>query len=235
MPLSDDDVREILRLIDESDAEELSVETDGFSLYVRRGADAGDAPVSAEADTPVAAPTRSDGAAAGELHTVPSPMLGTFYRAQSPGAAPFVDVGTRVEPDTIVCLIEVMKMMNSVPAGVVGTIAGSPYVAAGLAATGTSSRTVVIKVPLGLDDPTTHIPPANPPTVAKWELGKRLFFDTTLVSVRTKKGCVGCHHGYSYRRDTGDGQLSDLRHQCLCAFLILGQHASCIAGRSTRK
>jgi biotin carboxyl carrier protein len=49
-------------------------------------------------------------------------MLGTFYRALAPGAPPFVDVGTRVEPETIVCLIEVMKMMNSVPAGVIGTI-----------------------------------------------------------------------------------------------------------------
>ncbi len=58
----------------------------------------------------------------GGLHTVASPMLGTFYRAQAPGAPPFVDVGARVEPDTVVCLIEVMKMMNAVPAGVAGTI-----------------------------------------------------------------------------------------------------------------
>ena len=122
MPLSDDDVREILRLIDESNVEELSVETEAFSLYVRRGGDEGGAPVSAEPDSPVAAPTRADGAVAGELHTVSAPILGTFYRAQAPDAAPFVDVGTRVEADTIVCLIEVMKMMNSVPAGVVGTI-----------------------------------------------------------------------------------------------------------------
>ena len=50
-------------------------------------------------------------------------MLGTFYRAERPGAEPFVDVGTEVEPDTIVAIIEVMKMMNSVPAGVTGTIA----------------------------------------------------------------------------------------------------------------
>ena len=59
---------------------------------------------------------------AGGLHTVASPMLGTFYRAQAPGAPPFVDVGARVEPDTVVCLIEVMKMMNAVPAGITGTI-----------------------------------------------------------------------------------------------------------------
>ena len=49
-------------------------------------------------------------------------MLGTFYRAAAPGATPFVDVGARVEPDTVVCLIEVMKMMNSIPAGVSGTV-----------------------------------------------------------------------------------------------------------------
>jgi acetyl-CoA carboxylase biotin carboxyl carrier protein len=111
MPLSDDDIREILRLIDESDVAELRVETEGFSLHVRRGGELPAAAPAAEAET------RLDG-----LHTITSPMLGTFYRAEAPGAAPFVDVGARVEPDTVVCLIEVMKMMNSVHAGVGGTI-----------------------------------------------------------------------------------------------------------------
>ncbi len=50
-------------------------------------------------------------------------MLGTFYRAESPGSAPFVEVGAPVGPETIVCIIEVMKMMNSVPAQVSGTVA----------------------------------------------------------------------------------------------------------------
>jgi acetyl-CoA carboxylase biotin carboxyl carrier protein len=117
MPLSDDDVREILRLIDESEGEELRVETERFSLYVRRGGDE-PARIPDEPASPASHAQRVDTG----LHTVASPMLGTFYRAQAPGAAPFVDVGARVEPDTIVCLIEVMKMMNSVPAGVVGTI-----------------------------------------------------------------------------------------------------------------
>ena len=54
--------------------------------------------------------------------TIDSPMLGTFYAAPDPGAKPFVEVGTEVAPDTIVCIIEVMKMMNSIPAGVAGTI-----------------------------------------------------------------------------------------------------------------
>ena len=59
----------------------------------------------------------SDGAV-----TIDAPMLGTFYRAREPGAEPFVDVGARVEPGTVVCLIEVMKMMNSIQAGVSGTV-----------------------------------------------------------------------------------------------------------------
>src|SRR5262245_30219272 len=109
MPLDDDDIREILRLIDESDLEELRVETAELSLYVRRGAAAPPAP--AEPPPP-----------AEHLHIVAAPMLGTFYRAEAPGAPPFVDEGHRVEPDTVVCLIEVMKMMNSIPAGVAGTV-----------------------------------------------------------------------------------------------------------------
>jgi acetyl-CoA carboxylase biotin carboxyl carrier protein len=111
MPLSDEDVREILRIIDESQLAELQIETEGFSLYVRKGG--GDA----AASRPPAAEER-DGAV-----TITAPMLGTFYRAESPGQPPFVEVGKRIEPDTIVCIIEVMKMMNSVPAGVSGTIA----------------------------------------------------------------------------------------------------------------
>ncbi len=54
--------------------------------------------------------------------TVDAPMVGNFYRAPEPGAAPFVSVGQHVEPDTIVCIIEVMKLMTSQPAGVRGEV-----------------------------------------------------------------------------------------------------------------
>lgn len=53
---------------------------------------------------------------------VRAPMVGTFYRAPEPGAPPFVEVGQAVEPDTTVCIIEVMKLMNSIPAGVRGVV-----------------------------------------------------------------------------------------------------------------
>lgn len=117
MGLGEEDVREILRIIDESELDEIRVETAGFSLHVLRGRAPAPAP---EPDAPESAAEAPilDGAV-----TIRAPMLGTFYRAEAPGAKPFVEVGTRVEPSTIVCLIEVMKMMNSVPAGVEGTIA----------------------------------------------------------------------------------------------------------------
>jgi acetyl-CoA carboxylase biotin carboxyl carrier protein len=111
MPLDDDDVREILRLIDESDVAELRVEIEGLSLHVRRGDGSPELPAA-----PVEAAT-ADG-----LQPIVAPMLGIFYRAPAPGATPFVDVGERVDEATVVGLIEVMKMMNAVPAGVAGTI-----------------------------------------------------------------------------------------------------------------
>ncbi len=83
MPLSEDDVREILRLIDESDARELRVETGGLSLYVRR--DAGSAPDS-EAPEPPSAPAAAATVASDVAPVaIRAPMLGTFYRAQAPG------------------------------------------------------------------------------------------------------------------------------------------------------
>ena len=55
-------------------------------------------------------------------HAVTAPMVGTFYRAPAPGKPPFVEAGQSVEPDTIVCIIEVMKLMNSIEAGVRGVV-----------------------------------------------------------------------------------------------------------------
>jgi acetyl-CoA carboxylase biotin carboxyl carrier protein len=117
MALSDEDVREILRLIDESDLDELRIETGDLKLHVLRGE--ASAPEAAGSEAP--AETKAAGTD-GAIKSIQAPMPGTFYRAEGPGMEPFVDVGARVEPDTIVCIIEIMKMMNSVPAGVSGTI-----------------------------------------------------------------------------------------------------------------
>ncbi len=66
-----------------------------------------------------AVPTRTSDPS---LHDVPSPLLGTFYRSPKPGAPPFVEVGATVTEETIVAIIEVMKLMNTVRAGVRGTV-----------------------------------------------------------------------------------------------------------------
>jgi len=68
-------------------------------------------------DEPRAPATQPEGSI-----VISSPMVGTFYRASEPGAPPFVDVGQTVEPETTVCIVEVMKLMSSIPAGAHGTI-----------------------------------------------------------------------------------------------------------------
>jgi acetyl-CoA carboxylase biotin carboxyl carrier protein len=119
MPLSDEDVREILRIIDSSPLREIRVETDGFSLHVVKDASGPERPEPAPPPEPASRPMPTRRA---EPATIAAPMLGMFYAADGPSEQPFVQVGSRVSEDTTVCIIEVMKMMNSVPAGVSGTI-----------------------------------------------------------------------------------------------------------------
>jgi acetyl-CoA carboxylase biotin carboxyl carrier protein len=133
MDLSHDDVKKILEIIDSSEnLEEVEVAYGGFLLRIQRsgGTEAPararvQAPPSA-APAPAAAPPAK--AARAELVLAPgevavrAPMLGTFYRASSPGAPAFVEVGQRVKADDIVCLIEVMKLFNSIKAGVDGVV-----------------------------------------------------------------------------------------------------------------
>ena len=106
--LTPEDVQEILRLVDESGLDELELETTRFSLRVKRGDLAGAAGQHVPADG---------------LAEVTAPTVGTFYRAPAPGDDPFVDVGSTVDEDSVVCIVEVMKLMSSVTAGMRGTIA----------------------------------------------------------------------------------------------------------------
>jgi acetyl-CoA carboxylase biotin carboxyl carrier protein len=136
------DVAEISRLLAESDFDELTLELDGLKLSLRRngaaaplspaGPDTAAAP-RAQPSRPEAAPA-ADGSSAAEgssaaaaaaaaTQSVIAPLLGTYYRAPKPGAPPFVEVGSVVEEDTIVGIIEVMKLMSTVRAGTRGTVA----------------------------------------------------------------------------------------------------------------
>jgi acetyl-CoA carboxylase biotin carboxyl carrier protein len=132
MSLTAADVAEIMRLVEQSGFDELTLEMEGTKISFRRGAPAG---TPAPAPTAAAAPAAAAPAVAAApttpvaltadpaLQDLPSPLLGTFYRAPKPGAPPYVEIGSQVEEDTIVGIIEVMKLMNTVRAGVRGTVA----------------------------------------------------------------------------------------------------------------
>lgn len=126
MTLTAKDVAEITRLLEESDFDELTLELDGLKLAVRRQGAAGPAAVEATVPaTPAAQPRAQESASPGEApatQNITAPLLGTFYRAPKPGAPPFVEVGSSVEEDTIVGIIEVMKLMNTVRAATRGTV-----------------------------------------------------------------------------------------------------------------
>jgi len=134
--LTYDEIAEIIKLIDSSSCDELVVETGDIKLVVRRnGASAGAAaeyvergsePVTVSPAAPrkgrAAAPkVAAADAAAGQIE-VAAPMVGTFYRAPSPEAKAFVDVGDVVGVGDPLCLIEVMKLFTTINAEVAGRI-----------------------------------------------------------------------------------------------------------------
>ena len=139
MELTNEDVTDILALLDSLPYDELDLQTPRFRLTLRRTPDGWTQSMESRsvpsvlsagpgAAGPAAVPEmdldadRADGAD-GELVAVRAPLPGTFYRAPRPGAAPFVEVGSQVGPDTVVGIVETMKLMNSVTAGVDGTVA----------------------------------------------------------------------------------------------------------------
>jgi acetyl-CoA carboxylase biotin carboxyl carrier protein len=140
--LTREDVEDILKVLDSTDYDELHLETDRFVLRLRRApggwteeheargqprllaVGAADEPARGEAldPDPDVDPDVEDGRREG-LHPVRAPLPGVFYRAPKPGAPPFVEVGDRVEADTVVAILETMKLMNPVRAGAAGTVA----------------------------------------------------------------------------------------------------------------
>ena len=120
------DIKAIIDLMKKNDLSVFEMEKDGFRLKLQKGI--GDQPiVSTTAAPTVSAPAAPNGPAAAaetaSLKEIVSPMVGTFYRGASPDAPPFVDVGAKVTEDTVVCIIEAMKVMNEIKAETSGVIA----------------------------------------------------------------------------------------------------------------
>ena len=125
------DIKAIIDLMKKNSISEFELERQDFKIKLKRGG----SPASVQLDEaanllpPIAAMTpagtsavaASPGAADGESE-IKSPMIGTFYRAPSPEAANYVEVGAEVNADTVVCIIEAMKVMNEIKAEVKGVV-----------------------------------------------------------------------------------------------------------------
>ena len=125
MTLTLSDFKIIVSIIEASGYRGLKLEMDGARLSVDGTVAAAPAPSAdpAAAPTPVEEPPAGDdGAIPDRLAVVRAPMVGTFYRAPAPDAPPFCSVGDTVSADDTVCLIEVMKLFNSIAAGIDGTV-----------------------------------------------------------------------------------------------------------------
>lgn len=137
------EIRELIKLIDQSNLSELTFESDGTKIKLKKpegGAVVYSTPEvkavevkpAAATPTPAAKPVEAPKAAekapvaavevTSDLHQITSPMVGTFYAAPSPDAAPYVKAGDKVTGDSIVCIVEAMKLFNEIEAEVNGEI-----------------------------------------------------------------------------------------------------------------
>jgi acetyl-CoA carboxylase biotin carboxyl carrier protein len=139
------EIKELIKLIDQTSLQELEIENEGSRLLIRKPnktesvlvtsapmqqafAPMAPAPAALQAPAVPAAEIAAAGSSvkAAEdddtLHKIVSPMVGTYYEASSPGAAPFVSAGSKVGDKTVVCIVEAMKLMNEIEAEIKGEI-----------------------------------------------------------------------------------------------------------------
>jgi acetyl-CoA carboxylase biotin carboxyl carrier protein len=130
------DIKAVIDLMKKNSVSEFEMEKEGFKIKLKRSGGGSpsiqyeDAPQVTYLTQPVnPAPLASSGAQVATLPApatsgveIKSPMIGTFYRSPSPESASYVEVGTEVGPDTVVCIIEAMKVMNEIKAEVKGVV-----------------------------------------------------------------------------------------------------------------
>lgn len=129
-----DKIKTIVEMMSEHDISEFKIESKDSNLCIKRGT--GTPVIHHQIQQPVipqsqqvaqqapqpAATTAAASSASAERKTIDAPIVGTFYRAPSPEAPPFVKEGDKVTPDTVVCIIEAMKVMNEIKAEKSGII-----------------------------------------------------------------------------------------------------------------
>lgn len=139
------EIKELIKMLDQSSVQELEIQNQEHRILIKKANQpemlqitpqvmqpavlqpavlqpaAMQPAIQAPAVTEVTAPATSEDAKA-NLHKVVSPMVGTFYRAASPGAKPFVETGSKVTEKTVICIVEAMKLLNDIEAEVKGEI-----------------------------------------------------------------------------------------------------------------
>ncbi len=125
------EIKAIVDLMKKNSITEFELDKEQFKIKLKRATASAPAqqvveaaPAPAQLPAPAATPAAPTSAApaASDENEIKSPMIGTFYSAPSPDAAPYVEVGTEVGPDTVVCIIEAMKVMNEIKAEVRGVV-----------------------------------------------------------------------------------------------------------------
>lgn len=128
------EIKELVKLVDQSSLQELEIQNEGYKLFLRKPNVTESVMIThAAAPAPIPQPAAAaivhieqpvvekvDNTA--HLHRIVSPMVGTFYHAASPEAGPFVKAGDKVSEKTVVCIVEAMKLMNEIEAEVKGEI-----------------------------------------------------------------------------------------------------------------
>lgn len=133
-----EEIETIVKLMSENDLTEFKIESEDMTLCLKRGSQKIAAPVVTQAIIPAAAPApvaaapvapaavpapaAAAPAAPSKDKIIESPIVGTFYRSSAPGADAFVKVGSKVDADTTVCIVEAMKVMNEIKAEKSGII-----------------------------------------------------------------------------------------------------------------
>jgi acetyl-CoA carboxylase biotin carboxyl carrier protein len=132
LPVDLKEIRTLIDLMKKNDLAVFKMEREGFKITLKTAGAEGPtqiitsaAPAPAPQAAPVAAapaPAAASAPDTSHLKDVKSPMVGTFYSAPSPDSPAFVSVGQEITPDTVVCIVEAMKVMNEIKAEVAGTV-----------------------------------------------------------------------------------------------------------------
>lgn len=124
-------IKQVIDLMKRSELSEFELEEEGFKLRLSRKNNEVASPIIQAAPITAAAPAAAPATGAASeasvaeeagISVISSPMVGTFYRSPSPDSPVFADVGTKVNADSVVCIIEAMKVMNEINSELKGTI-----------------------------------------------------------------------------------------------------------------